>query len=90
MSNEEKARMIAEQCKPCSEDFYKGIEQGVVLALNAENGALKKAAKWDELNDQIAACYVESDGKGNVIERKEDDMDLVVVGEIAAGHFGWL
>jgi hypothetical protein len=36
MTNEEKAKMIAEQCKPCSRDFYTGIYQGVKLTLNAE------------------------------------------------------
>jgi hypothetical protein len=37
MTNEEKAKMIAEQCRPCSPDFYSGIKQGVLLALNAES-----------------------------------------------------
>lgn len=41
MTNEEKAKMIADQCKPCSEDFYSGIEQGVLLALNAESETKK-------------------------------------------------
>ena len=36
MKNEEKAKFIAEQCKPCSYDFYHGIYQGVLLALRAE------------------------------------------------------
>lgn len=36
LSNEKKAKMIAEQCKPCTEDFYSGIYQGVLLALDAE------------------------------------------------------
>lgn len=36
MKNEEKAKMIAEQCRPCSDDFYSGIYQGVLLALNSE------------------------------------------------------
>lgn len=35
MGNEEKAKMIADQCRPCSEDFYSGIKQGVILALKA-------------------------------------------------------
>ncbi len=36
MSNEEKAKLIADQCKPCSKDFYLGIKQGVLLTLDAE------------------------------------------------------
>lgn len=40
MTNEEKAKMIAEQCKPCSAEFYSGIKQGVLLALNAESKSL--------------------------------------------------
>ena len=35
MTNEEKATMIADQCKPCTSDFYSGIKQGVLVALNA-------------------------------------------------------
>ena len=33
---EDKAKMISEQCKPCSEDFYNGMYQGVVIALTVE------------------------------------------------------
>jgi len=36
MTNEKKAKFIADQCKPCTNDFYSGIYQGVLLALNAE------------------------------------------------------
>lgn len=36
MTNNEKAKMIADQCKPCSKEFYSGIYQGVLLTLNTE------------------------------------------------------
>lgn len=36
MTNEQKAKFIADQCKPCTADFYSGIEQGVLLALNSD------------------------------------------------------
>ena len=38
MTNKQKANFIANQCKPCTDDFYNGIYQGVLLALNAESG----------------------------------------------------
>ena len=37
MKAEEKAKMIADQCKPCTDDFYSGIYQGVLIALKAES-----------------------------------------------------
>jgi|LakMenE18May11ns_1017448.scaffolds.fasta_scaffold9679146_2 hypothetical protein len=37
MTNIEKAIIIANQCKPCSDDFYSGIYQGVLLALDIES-----------------------------------------------------
>lgn len=37
MKNEKKAKMIADQCRPCSEDFYSGIYQGVLLATEQKN-----------------------------------------------------
>ena len=45
MTNEEKAKMIADQCKPCTDDFYSGIKQGVLLALNAEDSIEAKTEK---------------------------------------------
>ncbi len=41
MKNEEKAKFIADQCKPCSHDFYHGMYQGVLLTLRAEESELK-------------------------------------------------
>jgi hypothetical protein len=49
MKNEEKAKFIAEQCKPCSKDFYSGIYQGVLLALNAEEQQLNKSLAFCKL-----------------------------------------
>ena len=37
--------MIADQCEPCTPDFYKGIYQGVLIALNAEDGK----PTWQEI-----------------------------------------
>lgn len=37
MTNDDKAKMIADQCQPCTEDFYMGVYQGVLIALNAED-----------------------------------------------------
>lgn len=34
MTNEEKAKFLADQCKPCTNDFYSGFFQGVLVALN--------------------------------------------------------
>lgn len=47
MTNTEKARYIADQCKPCTHDFYMGIYQGVLLTLEAEKENLDKAKMWD-------------------------------------------
>lgn len=40
MKNEQKAKMIADQCLPCSKDFYQGIYQGVLLTLNSERKSI--------------------------------------------------
>lgn len=42
MENQEKAKMIADQCKPCSDDFYSGIQQGVLIALDASDEEKKE------------------------------------------------
>jgi len=90
MTNEEKAKMIAEQCKPCSADFYSGIEQGVLLALNAEKIAIEKAEKWDLLGEKIAKCYHEYDDDGNELETEKPEDDLCTIGELAAIAYGLL
>ena len=90
MSNEEKAKMIADQCKPCSEDFYKGIEQGVLLALNAEKEALSKSEKWDALGDKISAFYGKEDEETGEFIDSEDEFNLDSIGEVAAHAFGWM
>lgn len=36
MTKEEKATMIAKQCLPCSEDFYSGMYQGVLITLTIQ------------------------------------------------------
>lgn len=35
MTPEEKAKFIAEQCKPCTLDFYQGMYSGVLIAYKA-------------------------------------------------------
>lgn len=97
LSNEEKAIMIADQCRPCSDDFYTGIKEGIFLALNAENENLKKAEKWDALGKQIDACYMTGNNEEDEeIDYDGDDMleetggDLVTIGELAAIAYGWL
>jgi len=90
MTNEEKAKMIAKQCKPCSEDFYKGIEQGVLLSLNAEKENLSKAEKWDALDKKISTFYGKEDEEtGGFIDNK-DEFNLDSIGEVAAHAFGWM
>jgi hypothetical protein len=89
MTNEEKATMIAEQCKPCSDDFYSGMKQGVLLALNAEASNLEKAKQWDELGDKISACYVDEYGN-ELSEEASEHIDLCTIGELAAIAFGWM
>lgn len=49
MTNQEKAKFIADQCKPCSADFYSGIMQGVLLALDAEASVEAQTEKNLEL-----------------------------------------
>lgn len=36
MTNKQKATIIANQCMPCTNDFYNGIYQGVLLTLVCE------------------------------------------------------
>ncbi len=47
----------------------------------------EKAKKWDELEKQISACYV--DDEGNELSDDEGG-DLCTIGEIAAMAFGFL
>lgn len=77
MTNEEKAKFIADQCLPCSEDFYSGIKQGVLLTLNSEQNNLNKAQKWDELEEAIAGCMA------------DENSDLIEIGELASHYFGF-
>jgi len=42
MKNEGKAKMIADQCRPCTNDFYSGFYQGALIALNAESKYFNK------------------------------------------------
>ena len=57
MTNEEKAKMIAEQCKPCSKDFYSGIYPGVKITLDAEEGN-SISSKWVNIEDEIPSKEV--------------------------------
>ena len=51
--------------------------------------ALKvKAANWDKLGEEIAACYAEEGDED--FEEHEGEADLVTIGEIAATAYGWL
>jgi hypothetical protein len=45
MTNEEKAKFLADQCKPCNDDFYSGFFQGVLVALNSEHQTAKSQKK---------------------------------------------
>jgi hypothetical protein len=70
MTNEKKAKMIADQCKPCTKDFYSGIYQGVLLALNAEDNAPQKIApfypKFEVVKIIAGACLKHADsGEGS-------------------------
>lgn len=86
MTNEEKAIMIADQCKPCTDDFYSGIKQGVLLTLHAEQENLNKAKKYDEIDAAVGEFY-ETDDEGNPID---EDGGLDVIGEIVALKLGYL
>ena len=55
MSNEEKSKIIADQCKPCTAEFYSGIKQGVLLALNAEDSIEAKT----ERNLKVVGGFVD-------------------------------
>lgn len=51
MTNHEKAEFIAKQCKPCSKDFYDGIYQGVLIALNSQD--LESCRIVKDLQDKL-------------------------------------
>lgn len=54
MTNEEMATMIADQCKPCTSDFYSGIKQGVLVALNAH--------RWIPVDEKEPKCDIIEEG----------------------------
>lgn len=90
MTIEEKATMIAEQCRPCTDDFYSGLKQGVAIALNAEASNLEKAKKWDDLKEEIAPFYTLKNEEDEDSEEYEAEGDLSLIGEIAAAALGYL
>ncbi len=49
----------------------------------------KKAKQWDELDAEIAKCYVNEDGD-ELDEEESEGINLGTIGEIAASKFGWL
>jgi len=57
MKNEDKAKMVADQCRPCSPEFYSGFYQGALLTLNAEEKATKQIESnaWDAAIISFAA-----------------------------------
>lgn len=50
------------------------------------NEMMDKANKWDALDKEIAACYIDENGD----EIEDESIDLGTIGEIAAIVFGWL
>lgn len=90
MTIEEKATMIANQCRPCTDDFFLGIKQGVTIALNAEAANLEKAKNWDELKEEIAPFYTLKDEDDEDSEQYEAEGDLSLIGEIAAAALGYI
>ena len=83
MTNEEKAKMIADQCKPCSAEFYSGIKQGVLIALNAEEKALKNAKLLDEI-DEFTSKFYDEDDEGN-----QNEDGLISIGKFCAQKLGY-
>ena len=57
--------------------------------LTIESKFVLKSIKWDKLHDKIAKCYVDEDGK-ELSEEDFQETDLVTIGEISAGAFGFL
>lgn len=49
-----------------------------------------KSEKWDKLEDEISKCYCNSDGDYDEDNPEYEDADLLTIGELAAGAFGWL
>ncbi len=84
-TNEEKAKLIADQCKVkgCSNEFYLGIYQGVLLALNAEKSLLSAGKKWKELEDEISKFYDEE-------STEYHEGDICTIGEICATKLGFM
>lgn len=48
----------------------------------------EKAEKWNKLDAQIAACYV--DENGDELQDEDGGADLGTIGELAAMAFGFL
>lgn len=74
---ETKAIEIANQCRPCSDEHYEGVKQGVIMALSQNSVLVRKAKSFDELDKKLSKIY--DDGV---------EVDLVDIGEIIAEHFG--
>ena len=50
MNNEQKAKFMADQLRPCTSEFYSGFYQGVLIALNASSST---TIQPDMRNDDI-------------------------------------
>ena len=48
-----------------------------------------KSAKWEQLGEEIAKCYVDENGD-ELSEEESEEIDLGTIGEITASAFGWL
>lgn len=61
MTNQEKAKFLADQCRPCTEDFYSGFLQGAQTVLDAEFPEPNKGLSGDleHISEQAAGSLIE-------------------------------
>jgi hypothetical protein len=53
MTNEEKATFVAESKKPCTDDFFNGVFEGVLIVLQAQDSYMFDAETNTQGRDSI-------------------------------------
>ena len=74
MTNEQKAKYLADQCKPCTDSFYSGFYQGALIALNATEKdyvpckAIDVDGDWYVIPNQLESQFCEDMEDEELIE----------------------
>lgn len=57
--NEQKAKLIADDCRPCSDEFYEGMYSGILITLEAQDLKVKefKEKAMNRMEEQFEVSF---------------------------------